>query len=93
MRLTPGEVGLYVLVINVLTFAAFWADKRAAIGGQWRTPERRLLLLTALGGWIGALAGQHLLRHKTRKEPFRTLLWSIIVFEAVLLVGWWVLGR
>lgn len=93
MRPDPGQVALYVLLINLVTFAAFWADKRAAIGGRWRTPERRLLLLTALGGWFGALAGQHLLRHKTRKEPLRTLLWSIIVLEAALLAGWWVLVR
>ena len=83
-----AKLGLYVAAINLATFAAFWADKRAAIEGRWRAPERRLLLFTALGGWIGALAGQHLLRHKTRKEPFRTMLWGIIVLEAVLLAGW-----
>ena len=93
MKVDPAQIALYVLVINLVTFAAFWADKRASIGGRWRTPERRLLLLTALGGWIGALAGQHGLRHKTRKEPFRTLLWSIIVIEAVMLVGWATLLR
>ena len=51
-------------------------------------PERRLLLMTALGGWIGALGGQHLLRHKTRKEPFRTQLYGIIVAELVALAAW-----
>jgi len=89
----PLTVAAYALTINAATFAAFWRDKRAAISGQWRTPERTLLTLAALGGWIGALAGQHILRHKTRKEPFRTILWSIMVFEAAALLGWLVLFR
>lgn len=82
------KAALYLAAVNVGAFVAFWADKRAAIRGGWRTPERTLLTLAALGGWVGALAGQNLLRHKTRKEPFRTLLWSIIALEAAALVGW-----
>ena len=83
-----AAVGAYLVAINLLTYAAFWSDKRAAIRREWRMPERRLLLMTALGGWIGALCGQHLLRHKTRKEPFRILMWSIIAVEALALGAW-----
>ena len=86
-------LGLYLAAINLLTYAAFWSDKRAAIRREWRMPERRLLLMTALGGWIGALCGQHLLRHKTRKEPFRTLLYVIIATELVALAVWLAVGR
>ena len=81
-------LSLYLAAINLLTFAAFWSDKRAAVRREWRIPERRLLLMAALGGWVGALGGQHLLRHKTRKEPFRTLLYAIIVAELVALAAW-----
>ena len=87
-----AAVGAYLVAINLLTYAAFWSDKRAAIRREWRMPERRLLLMTALGGWIGALCGQHLLRHKTRKEPFRTLLYAIIAAELVALSAWAVLN-
>ena len=86
-------LGLYLAAINLLTYAAFRSDKRAALRRQWRVPERRLLLMTALGGWIGALCGQHLLRHKTRKEPFRTQLYGIIAAELVALTVWLVAGR
>ena len=81
-------LGLYLAVINLVTFAAFRADKRAAVRRERRFPERSLLLMTALGGWAGALGGQHLLRHKTRKEPFRTQLYGIILAELVALVAW-----
>lgn len=85
--------GLYGLAINLATFAAFWFDKRASIRGTWRTRESTLLGCAAVGGWIGALVGQQMLRHKTRKEPFRTLLWTIAVCETVALFGWLVLFR
>lgn len=83
-----GELALYLASINLVTFAAFWADKRAAVHHHWRIAERTLLMLTALGGWAGALGGQLFLRHKTRKEPFRTWLWLIIGVEALGMIGW-----
>ena len=85
-------LGLYLAAVNLVTFAAFWSDKRAAVRRERRFPERSLLLMTALGGWIGALGGQHLLRHKTRKEPFRTQLYGIILAELVALVAWMALA-
>ncbi len=62
-------VSLYLVVLNGAAFAAFAHDKRAAIVGNRRIPEDRLLALAFLGGSIGAKLGQMLLRHKTRKEP------------------------
>lgn len=77
---------LYGVAINMATFAAFALDKRAAERRAWRIPERRLLLLAALGGSPAALAAQQMLRHKTRKEPFRTWLWVIVAVQAAALV-------
>ena len=75
----------YLLAVNGLTLAAFALDKRAAVRRAWRVPERRLLLLAAIGGAPAALCAQLLLRHKTRKAPFRTSLWAIAIVEAMLL--------
>ena len=77
---------LYLLTINACTFAAFWRDKRAAERGRRRTPESTLLMLAILGGTSGAIAGQQVLRHKTRKEPFRTKLWLIAGAQTILLI-------
>jgi uncharacterized membrane protein YsdA (DUF1294 family) len=66
-----------IVVLNVFAFAFFWADKRAAELGEWRISESTLLLLALIGGSAGAIAGQQYWRHKTRKEPFRTMLFCI----------------
>lgn len=80
-------VGLYLLCMNALTFTVFADDKRRARQGDRRVPERILLQLAAFGGSPGAFAAQQLLRHKTRKEPFRTLLWLIAFLQLVLVIG------
>jgi uncharacterized membrane protein YsdA (DUF1294 family) len=76
------------VVLNAFTFALFWADKRDAQNRDWRVPESTLLLLALIGGSAGAIAGQQYWRHKTRKEPFRSILFGIACFHVVAL-GWW----
>lgn len=65
---------VYFAAINLLTYLAFRSDKARAVAGQWRHPESRLLSLAMFGGWLGAKLAQRRYRHKTRKQPFRTLL-------------------
>ena len=69
---------IWLAFINVVTFASFAADKRAAIRGEWRVSESTLLGLALLGGIVGAALGQAILRHKTRNQPFRTHLHMIM---------------
>lgn len=78
---------------NLHAFARFWWDKRAAEAGARRTPEASLLTAALFGGF-GAWLGQHLLRHKTRKEPFRTELGLVILIHLAAVGGivWWLLG-
>ncbi len=80
------------LLLNMAVFLIYWWDKRAAIAGAWRIRESTLLMLAFLGGSFGAVLGQRLLRHKTRKEPFRTILAliaSLHVGAATFLAGAW----
>lgn len=81
-------VAAILLLVNVLTFLAFWQDKAAARAGEWRVPERTLLGLALVGGSIGAVLAQRLLRHKTRKEPFRSILALIIGCQLALALVW-----
>lgn len=85
MALTPASswailvIGAFAL-INGLAYMAFRIDKGRAIEDGWRVPERTLLFLALIGGWLGAKAAQRRFRHKTRKEPFRSHLNTIPVF-------------
>lgn len=61
---------LYFTVINIITFAAYGIDKRAAVRGDWRIPEKTLLALAAVGGAIGAAIAMKFFHHKTKKLKF-----------------------
>ena len=68
------------LVASVVTFAAYGVDKRRAVAGGRRIPERTLHWLELACGWPGALAGQQVFRHKRRKGRY------MAVFAAIALV-------
>lgn len=80
---------LLLIGINVIAFLAFGWDKRQSESHGRRIPERTLLGLALFGGALGALLGQQISRHKTRKQPFRTLLWlcaAVNVLVAIVLL-------
>lgn len=79
-------------ITSVVAFAAYRIDKTAAQKGRWRIPEATLHLLALIGGWPGALIAQQLLRHKTRKQPFRSVFWITVVLN-ILALGWMVSAR
>ena len=77
-----------LFLLNLTTFLVFWWDKQAARAGEWRVQERTLLGLALVGGSLGAIFAQRLLRHKTRKEPFGSILKLIIGCQLVLAIIW-----
>jgi len=81
-----GVVG-YALGVNLLAYAAMVVDKAKAGAGSRRIPEATLLKLAMLGGSIGTMVAQRTIRHKTRKEPFRTQLLAIIAIQILALVA------
>lgn len=71
----------YVIIINAVTYVLFGFDKRAAERGNSRIPEKTLLMASALGGSVGAVLAQRRFRHKTQKQPFKALLYSIVTVQ------------
>lgn len=75
----------YVL-ISLLTLIVYAVDKSAARKGGRRVRERTLHLLALAGGWPGALVAQRLLRHKSRKQPFRAMFWLTVALNCAACV-------
>ena len=73
--------------INAWTILRFWQDKMRAQAGERRIPEADLLGLALIGGSPGALLARKIFRHKTRKEPFSTQLFLIVMVQAGVLLG------
>lgn len=59
-----------ILVMSLIAFFTYFADKRKAENGAWRIKESVLLGLGIFGGAIGALASMNCFRHKTRHWYF-----------------------
>lgn len=82
----------YLAGVNLTTFGAYVYDKSAAgaVGAmaQWRVPEAVLHVLALAGGSPAALAGQQVLRHKTRKRPFQVWFWIIVAAQVAAAVAW-----
>jgi uncharacterized membrane protein YsdA (DUF1294 family) len=74
-------VAIVLLGINVTTYLLYWVDKSQAENRGYRISEATLLLLAAAGGSPAAFLACHNLRHKTRKQPFRALLYFIAALQ------------
>jgi uncharacterized membrane protein YsdA (DUF1294 family) len=78
------------LLLSGSAFVMYRADKSAAaVRGRRRTPESTLHTIDLLGGWPGALVARHVFRHKTIKQPFRTVFWLTVVANGAAL-AWFV---
>jgi len=73
----------HLVIINLITFVAYGADKKAAVKGSWRVPEADLHALEFLGGWIGAFIGQKVFHHKNKKKSYQAMFWLMLVLQGV----------
>ncbi len=81
---------IYLIIVNILAFAAMASDKKRARKSAWRTPESVLLTLAFIGGSLGALLGMLACRHKTKHRKFTILLPLFLLLHiaiALLLTG------
>jgi uncharacterized membrane protein YsdA (DUF1294 family) len=83
-------IGWYAL-LSAATFVVYGLDKRAAENGRRRTPEATLHILSLAGGWPGALVARAVFRHKTRKQPFKTVFWGTVMANCAALL--WLLAQ
>ncbi len=81
-----GVIG-YAAAVNLLAYAAMVLDKAKAENNSPRVSESTLLSLAIIGGSIGTVIAQQTIRHKTRKEPFRSQLAGIVLLQILALIA------
>lgn len=80
------NIAIYILIINLISFLSMYIDKQKAKKNKWRIKESTLLILVAIGGWIGAPLGMYLFKHKTKKTKFVIGIPAIIITEVVCVI-------
>ncbi len=73
----------------VVMFLLYGYDKRQSLSSSLRVPEVMLHGLALLGGSPGALVGQMVFRHKTKKLKFQIVFWIIVVIQVIAVVIFW----
>lgn len=76
----------YLLIVNACGFLLMLTDKFLARKKCRRIPEATLMLVAAIGGSIGSLAGMYTVRHKTRHLKFTLGIPLLLVLQAALAV-------
>ena len=74
---------IYLLIANVAGLAIMGIDKRKAIKGAWRIPEKTLFLFSVIGGSVGTWAGMYMFHHKTKHWYFVIGMPLILVLQVV----------
>lgn len=89
-----GILAIWLVLINVVTFLVFGADKLQAKRKEKkdtvrRIPEKNLLLLAAVGGSVGALLGMKVFHHKTLHKAFQIGVPLILALQIIIPFGLW----
>ena len=61
-------------------------DKFKSKRGYWRTPEKTLFTITAIGGGIGTIAGMYTFRHKTKKVGFMIGFPTLLILDILMII-------
>lgn len=70
---------------NMAVAAAYAWDKYRAVRGEWRVPEKTLLIMSLACGGAGAYLAAKLCHHKTKKWYFHASWWFGLLTSAGLI--------
>ena len=82
-NLMPVMFGVYLGIVNVITFVLYAYDKAAAIGQRARVSEFSLHMWSLMCGWSAGVLAQFIFNHKTTKLSFRVQQWAVLVVNLV----------
>lgn len=87
------KIGIpYLILTNLIGFAAMGIDKKKAIRHKYRIPEKTLFLIALLGGSAGSILGMQLFRHKTKHWYFVLGMPAILILQIALIFFLYHLG-
>lgn len=89
-----GILAIWLVLINIVTFCVFGVDKWKAKRKEKneavrRVPEKTLLILSALGGSVGALLAMRAFHHKTLHRAFQIGVPLILALQIIIPFGLW----
>lgn len=80
-----SRIRIFLLIINILSFALMAYDKQQAKKHKVRIAESVFMLLGIFGGFVGILSAMHIFRHKTVKRSFHfKILVSLLSFNLLV---------
>ena len=85
-------VAPYLIIISIVAVIVTIKDKVSAKIDARRTPEKTLLLISALGGSCAMLLTMLLIRHKTRHIKFMLGIPLMLVLQAGIIYYLYSLG-
>lgn len=77
---------VYFILVNIISFAIIYIDKKKAINHKWRIKESSLIFLSIIGGSAGTLISMKMFRHKT-KHPKFTIGVPLILLLQILIIS------
>lgn len=77
---------LYLIIINAYTFLLMGWDKKRAKLQRRRVPEKKLFILSAVGGACGTLLGMKKWRHKTKHRSFTVGVPFLLLLNLILII-------
>lgn len=78
---------IYLLLMNIYTFSLMGFDKKSAKKQRRRVPEKRLFLLSAIGGAGGTWFAMKKWRHKTKHRTFTVGIPLLFGLNLLLVIG------
>ena len=79
------EIGIYILIINLIGFFSMGLDKFKAKRGAYRISEKALFIIALIGGSIGSIVGMYKFHHKTKKNAFVFGMPMILIGQIVVI--------
>ena len=77
----------YVMIVSSVAFVITAIDKILSKTKVRRVPEKRFVLLGAIGGGLGVLSAFYLIRHKTKHDGLLFAVWASTILSYCVLCG------